>query len=60
MAMKSIFDATFRYANSANTDIRKTFARVRRKQRKQVSAGEVRGQRNALIVSLPAPSRRVS
>ncbi|HEX4882768.1 MAG TPA: hypothetical protein VFX05_01440 [Casimicrobiaceae bacterium] len=31
--MKSILDPTFRYTNSANTDLRKTFARIRRQQR---------------------------
>jgi len=33
--MKSILDPTFRYTNSANTDIRRTFARIRREQRKR-------------------------
>ena len=32
--MKSILDPTFRYTSSANTDIRKTFARVRREMRR--------------------------
>lgn len=31
--MKSIFDRSFRYTSSAETDVRKTFARVRRKMR---------------------------
>ena len=31
--MKSILDRSFRYTNSVDTDIRKTFARVRREQR---------------------------
>lgn len=31
--MKSILDPSFRYTNSANTDIAKTFARVRKAQR---------------------------
>ena len=31
--MKSIFDRSFRYTSSAETDLRKTFARVRRKIR---------------------------
>ena len=33
--MKSILDPTFRYTSSANTDLRKTFARIRRESRKQ-------------------------
>jgi hypothetical protein len=37
--MKSILDPTFRYTSSANTDLRKTFARVRRELRKQPPAG---------------------
>ncbi len=35
--MKSILDPTFHYTSSANTDLRKTFARVRRELRKQQS-----------------------
>lgn len=31
--MKSIFDRSFRYTSSAETDLRKTFARARRKLR---------------------------
>ena len=31
--MKSILDPTFRYTPSVHTDIRKTFARIRREQR---------------------------
>ena len=31
--MKSILDPTFRYTPSVQTDIRKTFARIRREQR---------------------------
>lgn len=33
--MKSIFDRSFRYTSSAETDVRKTFARVRRKMREE-------------------------
>ncbi len=33
--MKSILDPTFRYTSSANTDLRKTFARARREARRQ-------------------------
>ncbi|HVF63946.1 MAG TPA: hypothetical protein VNE58_08130 [Casimicrobiaceae bacterium] len=33
--MKSILDPTFSYTPSTSTDLRKTFARVRREMRKQ-------------------------
>ena len=33
--MKSIFDRSFRYTSSAETDLRKTFARARRKIREE-------------------------
>lgn len=32
--MKSILDPTFQYTPSASTDLRKTFARIRREMRK--------------------------
>jgi len=32
-AMKSILDRSFKYTKSVDTDIRKTFARIRREQR---------------------------
>jgi hypothetical protein len=32
LPMKSILDRSFRYTSSAQTDVRKTFARVRREQ----------------------------
>ncbi len=33
--MKSIFDRSFHYTPSVQTDLRKTFARIRREQRDQ-------------------------
>jgi hypothetical protein len=39
--MKSLLDPTFRYVPSSQTDIRKTFARIRREARTQ--------QREALL-----------
>ena len=33
--MKSILDRSFRYTNSVETDLRKTFARIRKEQRAQ-------------------------
>ena len=35
--MKSILDRSFRYTKSVDTDIRKTFARVRREQRQRLA-----------------------
>jgi len=36
--MKSILDHSFRYTKSVDTDLRKTFARIRRDQRQQARA----------------------
>jgi hypothetical protein len=36
--MKSILDPSFRYTSSVNTDISKTFARIRRAQREAAKA----------------------
>ncbi len=36
--MKSILDPSFRYTKSVDTDLRKTFARIRREQQKQARA----------------------
>jgi len=41
--MKSILDHSFRYTGSIDTDVRKTFARIRREQRQQARA---QGQRD--------------
>jgi hypothetical protein len=38
--MKSILDRTFRYTKSVDTDLRETFARIRREQKMQVPANE--------------------
>ncbi|MEP7208890.1 MAG: hypothetical protein ABI920_18300 [Casimicrobiaceae bacterium] len=38
--MKSILDPTFRYTTSANTDLRKTFARVRRELLREAQANQ--------------------
>lgn len=36
--MKSILDPTFKYTKAVETDLKKTFARVRREQREQAEA----------------------
>jgi hypothetical protein len=38
VSMKSILDHSFRYTKSIDTDLRKTFARIRREQRQQLQA----------------------
>ena len=45
--MKSILDPTFRYTSSANTDLRKTFARIRRESRRQSPVPPVRDEPEA-------------
>jgi hypothetical protein len=53
--MKSLLDPSFRYTKSIDTDVRKTFARIRREQQKQARAhaGEGAG------VVLPMGQRKV-
>ena len=52
--MKSILDPSFRYTNSVETDLRKTFAKARRELRKQLQA---RGVSEESLKVLPgAPS----
>jgi hypothetical protein len=46
--MKSILDPTFRYTSSANTDLRKTFARIRRETRRQAQVTTVRDEGDAV------------
>lgn len=52
--MKSILDRSFRYTSSAQTDVRKTFARVRREQQLQEQA---RARADAETVSNISPLR---
>jgi hypothetical protein len=54
--MKSILDPSFRYTKSVDTDLRKTFARVRRERRKQQeqqSAARVELMRK--VLAFPSP-----
>ncbi len=56
--MKSILDPEFRYTPSVETDLRKTFARIRREQRRQLEtrvAADAEARRNVLpILARPA------
>jgi hypothetical protein len=42
--MKSILDSSFKYTPSSQTDVRKTFARVRLEQQAQIGHGEEHAQ----------------
>jgi hypothetical protein len=55
--VKSLLDPTFRYVPSAETDIRKTFARVRREMRVRERSPE-RGRERAAD-PLPPPNLTV-
>jgi hypothetical protein len=49
--MKSVLDPTFRYTPSIHTDLRKTFARIKREARAQaVPHGEPRPQANNIAM----------
>ncbi len=49
--MKSILDPTFRYVSSASTNLHKTFARVRREQKKLEAAATY--DRSPHVVAFP-------
>jgi hypothetical protein len=53
--VKSILDRSFRYTSSVETDLRKTFARVRREQRAQQ---QVRAQADAEALAKIRPLRQ--
>ena len=53
-SMKSILDRSFRYTSSAQTDVRKTFARVRREQQLEQLA---RAREQADAISKISPLR---
>jgi hypothetical protein len=56
VAMKSILDPTFRYVPSVETDLKKTFSRVRREMEKARSVQQAMGAASApRIVMLPRP-----
>ena len=52
--MKSILDRSFHYTTSVETDVRKTFARVRREMRKRElaqAAADAELKRKVLVIS---------
>ena len=55
--MKSILDPSFRYTPSAGTDLRKTFARIRRELVKQTLSGhEAEARTNVLPITQRKPA----
>ena len=52
--MKSILDPSFHYTRSIDTDLRKTFARVRRELRQQAQS---HGEQSAKVVSMSRRTR---
>ena len=57
--MKSILDSSFRYTPSAQTDLRKTFARLRREQR-QSDLMRVKAKIAAKVTVLPTKEARAA
>jgi hypothetical protein len=55
--MKSILDPSFRYTKSIDTDIRKTFARIRREQQK-LARPPADGP--GIVLSMPQHKARVA
>jgi len=55
--MPSILDPSFRYTNSIDTDLRKTFARIRREQRRHEQAQAAADAAEALKKVLPLKKR---
>lgn len=60
--MKSIFDSSFRYTRSIETDVRKTFDRIRREQQaeRRRKAGAANADLDVKVVQLEQPRKRDS
>ena len=58
--MKSILDPSFRYTPSTQTDIRKTFARVRREQRLAAQAPPSGPQLPSRVLPISFSKQRAS
>ena len=57
--MKSILDPTFRYTSSTNTDLRKTFARIRREHRRLTEPARTK-QEQSNVATFPRRSGAAS
>ncbi len=59
--MKSIFDSSFRYTRSVETDVRKTFERIRREQQAERRKAMAANSEVAVkVVQLEQPKKRDS
>jgi hypothetical protein len=60
--MKSIFDSSFRYTRSIETDVRKTFERIRREQQaeRRRKACAANADLDVKVVQLEQPRKRDS
>ena len=56
--MKSILDRSFHYTPSAQTDLKKTFARIRREERKQIGTHGAETQAAAGTSTKVVPMRQ--
>ena len=56
MAFKTVFDADFKYRTADTTDVRLTFARIRREQRKAQARSEREGSLKAKVVPIGSPN----
>jgi hypothetical protein len=57
--MKSILDPSFRYTPSAKTDLRKTFARIRREQRR-AEVMQTEADAKQLLSVVPIRPRKIA
>ena len=60
MAFKTVFDAGFKYRNADTTDVRLTFARIRREQRKAQARNERDGLLKAKVVAIGSSPNAVN
>ena len=58
--VKSLLDPTFKYVPSVETDIRKTFARIRREARRQPTVVSTTNDRSSKIALLFGDKKRAS
>ena len=58
--MKSILDPTFRYTSSANTDLRKTFARIKREMRTQPKPQQKAPAESSKVAPIFGRERRIA